>query len=223
MQDPGYVRSAFARIAERYVLANHVLSLGIDVRWRRKVAAIVRAFAPARVLDLATGTGDLAAAVQAACPQALVVGADFCLPMLAEAKRRGVPHLLAADGMRLPVADAAFDTVTIAFGLRNMASWAGAAREMARVLRPGGHLVVLDFSLPGGLLRGGYRFYLHRVLPRLAGWITRQRAAYEYLASSIESFPAGPAMVALLVENGFVRAQARPLTGGITSIYVADR
>ena len=109
MQDPGYVRSAFARIARRYVLANHVLSMGIDVLWRRKVARLVRGFAPQRVLDLATGSGDLAEAVRNACPQALVVGGDFCLPMLAEARRRGLPHLVAADGMNLPFGDAAFD------------------------------------------------------------------------------------------------------------------
>ena len=223
MQDPGYVRSAFARIARRYVLANHVLSMGIDVLWRRKVARLVRGFAPQRVLDLATGSGDLAEAVRNACPQALVVGGDFCLPMLAEARRRGLPHLVAADGMNLPFGDAAFDALTIGFGLRNMASWPGAVREMARVLRPGGHLVVLDFSLPAGVLRGPYRFYLHHVLPRLAGWLTGQRGAYEYLGGTIEQFPSGPAMVALLTENGFSNAESRPLTGGIASLYVATR
>src|SRR5688572_26470458 len=101
MQDPVFVQQAFADIAPRYVLTNHVLSLGIDVVWRRRVAALASEVRPARVLDLATGSGDLAAAVRSACPDALVVGADFCAPMLVHAQRRGLPHLLIADGMRL--------------------------------------------------------------------------------------------------------------------------
>jgi demethylmenaquinone methyltransferase / 2-methoxy-6-polyprenyl-1,4-benzoquinol methylase len=223
MQDPGFVRAAFARIAGRYVLANHVLSLGIDVLWRRRVARLVRAATPRRVLDLATGTGDLAAAIARACPDTQVVAADFCLPMLARARRRGLAHLVAADAMALPFGDGAFDALTIGFGLRNMASWPGGLREAARVLSPGGQLVVLDFSLPVGWLRRPYRFYLHRVLPRLAGWLTGQRGAYEYLGGSIEAFPSGPAMTALMTANGFASATARPLSGGIASIYVARK
>jgi demethylmenaquinone methyltransferase/2-methoxy-6-polyprenyl-1,4-benzoquinol methylase len=223
MQDPGYVRSAFARIAKRYVLANHVLSMGIDVLWRRAVAAEVRALAPGRVLDLATGSGELAEAVAKANPEAVVLGADFCLPMLDVARARGVPHLIAADGMNLPFADGSFDALTVGFGLRNMASWPGALREMARVLRPGGRLVLLDFSLPTSLLLRPYRFYLHNVLPRLAGWLTGQRDAYEYMGRSIEKFPSGPAMESMLRENGFQSVRTRPLSGGIASIYVADK
>ena len=223
MQDPGNVRSAFARIASRYVLANHVLSLGIDVLWRRRVAREVRGIAPKRVLDLATGSGDLAEAVAAACPSAEVIGADFCLPMLEVARKRGLPALVAADGMRLPFADGVFDAVTVGFGLRNMADWPGAVREMARVLRPGGRLVILDFSLPDGLLRGPYRFYLHRILPCIAGWITGQRDAYEYLGGSIEKFPSGAAMNSLLTEQGFAKSRNHPLSGGISSMYVAEK
>ena len=223
MQDPGYVRSAFARIARRYVLANHVLSLGIDTLWRRVVAGEVRAAAPSRVLDLATGSGDLMEAVRKACPDARVIGADFCLPMLGEAKKRGLPGLVAADGMRLPFADGVFDALTVGFGLRNMASWPDAVAEMARVLRPGGRLVVLDFSLPRGLLNRPYRFYLHKVLPRLAGWLTGERDAYEYLGGSIERFPSGPAMEALLTGQGFSTARTRSLSGGIASVYVAEK
>lgn len=223
MQDPGYVRSAFARIARRYVLANHVLSLGIDTLWRRLVAREVRAGAPARVLDLATGSGDLMESVRKACPEARVIGADFCLPMLGEAKKRGLPGLVAADGMRLPFADGVFDALTVGFGLRNMASWPDAVAEMARVLRPGGRLVVLDFSLPRGILNRPYRFYLHKVLPRLAGWLTGERDAYEYLGGSIERFPSGPAMETLLTGHGFSAARTRPLSGGIASVYVAEK
>lgn len=221
MQDPTFVQKAFAAIAPRYVLANHVLSGGIDVLWRRRVAELARQWMPEKVLDVATGSGDLAAAVQGACPEALVVGADFCAPMMAHARRRGLRHLVVADGMALPFADAVFDMVTVGFGLRNMADYGGAAREMARVLRPGGRLVVLDFSQPAGWLRGPYRFYLHKILPRVAGWVTGERAAYEYLGGSIEQFPSGPAMADLLCRHGFASAEWIPLTGGIASIYVA--
>ncbi len=223
MQDPRFVRKAFAAIAPRYVLANHVLSGGIDVLWRRRVAAEARARQPQRVLDLATGSGDLASAVAAACPGALVVAADFCAPMMEHAQRRGLPHLVVADGMALPFADGVFDAVTIGFGLRNMADYGGAVREMARVLRPGGCLLVLDFSRPAPWLRGLYRVYLHRVLPAVAGLLTGERGAYEYLGGSIESFPSGPAMTALLDAHGFSGSRGIPLTGGIASLYVAEK
>ncbi|MFN0130893.1 MAG: ubiquinone/menaquinone biosynthesis methyltransferase [Verrucomicrobiales bacterium] len=222
MQDPNFVRKAFAAIAPRYVLANHVLSGGIDVLWRRRVAADVRACRPTWVLDLATGSGDLAAAVAAACPDARVVGADFCAPMMVHARQRGLTDLVVADGLALPFLDGAFDVVTIGFGLRNMADYGAALREMARVLRPGGCLMILDFSQPSRWLRGAYKWYLHHVLPRLAGALTGQRGAYEYLGGSIESFPSGSAMLALLEANGFSQYQCFPLTGGIASLYVAE-
>lgn len=223
MQDPSFVQKAFAAIAPRYVLANHVLSGGIDVLWRRKVAALAAARQPERVLDLATGSGDLAAAVAGACPSAMVVGADFCAPMMVHAQRRGLPHLVVADGMALPFGDRAFDLVTVGFGLRNMADYGAAVKEMARVLRPGGCLMVLDFSQPSPWLRGAYQLYLHRVLPAVAGFLTGQRGAYEYLGGSIERFPAGAAMVELLDTHGFHGSRCHPLTGGIASLYVAEK
>lgn len=222
-QDPDFVRGAFASIADRYVLTNHVLSLGIDVLWRRKVARMVAAGSPRRVLDLATGSGDLAQAVSRACgAETEVIGADFCAPMLAQARHRGLSRLVVADGMCLPFGDEAFDALTIGYGLRNMESWQGALGEMRRVLRPGGRLVILDFSLPGlSLVRAPYRFYLHRVLPGLGGWLTGNREAYAYLGQSIERFPAGEAMTCLVEEAGFREATAKPLWGGISSIYAA--
>ena len=226
MQDPVFVKDAFAKIAGRYILTNHVLSLGTDILWRRKVARLVAALKPGILLDLATGTGDLAAAIAKASPSTRITGADFSAPMLEVAKARQLPKAewLVADAMATPFADAAFDAVTVAFGLRNMADWPGAVREMARVTRPGGHLVILDFSLPAMPgLRGAYRFYLHKILPKLAGLLTGQREAYEYLSGTIERFPSGPAMVELLTENGFQSGQAIPLSGGIASIYVAQK
>ncbi len=222
-QDPAFVKRAFASIADRYVLTNHVLSLGIDVLWRKRVGRMVAAVRPARVLDLATGSGDLAAAVQRACGSATsVIGADFCAPMLRHARDRGLPSLIVADGMHLPFADDSFDALTIGYGLRNMESWQGALQEMSRVLKPGGLLVILDFSLPSvPLIRGPYRWYLHRVLPALGGLLTGNREAYAYLGDSIERFPSGEEMSALIDANGFGDARSLPLWGGISSIYSA--
>ena len=224
MQDAGYVRNAFAGIARRYVLANHVLSLGIDVLWRRRTAGRVAATHPSRILDLATGSGDLAVELQRRCPQALVLGADFSLPMMREAQARRFERLVAADGTNLPFQDGAFDVVTVAFGLRNMASWPGALAEMRRVLRPGGRLFVLDFSLPRlPGLRQAYLFYLKRVMPRIAGWITGRREAYEYLCSSVERFPSGSVMESLIRSCGFAEVHTTVLSLGIASLYECRR
>lgn len=217
------VQALFSAIAPRYDLANHLLSGGLDFFWRRRAAKIVRGWAPSRILDLATGSGDLALTLRANCPNSLLVAADFCHPMLIEAKRKGGSNLVVGDGMRLPFADAAFDVVTIAFGLRNMESWPAALAEMARVLRCGGHFLILDFSVPTPPLRWLYRPYLHHVLPRIAALVTGERAAYDYLGDSIEKFPSGAAMTALLAKAGFDETDAEPLTGGIVSLYTGRR
>lgn len=141
--------------------------------------------------------------------------------MLREAVRKGATPVVAADGLALPFAPAVFDVVTVAFGLRNMASWQGALHEMRRVLRPGGHLLILDFSVPPPPLRGVYRLYLHRLLPTIAGWLTGERGAYKYLGESIERFPAGRAMCGLLESAGFADPTAQRLSGGIVSLYTA--
>lgn len=219
MQEPRFVQNLFGAIARRYDLANHLLSGGLDFLWRRKAARIVRGWNPARILDLATGSGDVALTLRRTCPQAQIVGADFCVPMLREALRKNSGPVVAADGLALPFAAGSFDVVTVAFGLRNMASWPGALAEMRRVLRPGGHLLILDFSVPPPPLRWIYRPYLHHVLPRVAGLLTGERGAYEYLGESIEKFPAGQAMCQLLEFAGFAEPTAERLTGGIVSLY----
>jgi len=223
-QNPAFVHGVFSSIARRYVLTNHVLCLGIDVLWRRRVARRVRESGARRVLDVATGSGDLARTVRDRVPGVRVTGADFCAPMLAEARKRDLDDLLVADGLALPFPDGAFDALTIGYGLRNMADRAAALREFARVLKPGGLLAVLDFSLPRSpLLRAPYRLYLHRVLPRLAGALTGNRGAYAYLGDSIERFPSGAAMVALIEGSGFEKARWEPQCGGISSLYTARK
>ena len=122
-QNPAFVHRAFSAIASRYVLTNHVLSLGIDILWRRRVAALVREIQPTLVLDVATGSGDLAKTVAHFVPGARIIGADFCAPMLAEARKRGLPDLMVCDGLALPFPAATFDALTIGYGLRNMADW----------------------------------------------------------------------------------------------------
>lgn len=219
-QDPGFVKGAFARIADRYVLTNHVLSAGTDILWRRKVGRMVAGWTPLKILDVATGTGDLALELQRRCPDADVLGTDFSREMLAHAKRRGLRETMVADALQLPFPDGRFDVVTVAFGLRNMADWEAGLREMARVTRSGGRVLVLDFSLPRGVLRGPYALYLNKVLPRLAGCLTGERDAYEYLAGSIEQFPSGERMVALFERAGLQEAKWLPLSFGIASIYV---
>ena len=221
-QNPEFVHRTFSAIASRYVLTNHVLSFGIDVIWRRKVAALVREVNPALVVDVATGSGDLAKTVARAVPGARVIGVDFCAPMLAEARLRGQSDLIVCDGLALPLGDGSVDALTIGYGLRNMADWSAALSEFSRVLKPGGRLVVLDFSLPTfPLLREPYRFYLHRILPRLAGFLTGNREAYAYLGDSIERFPSGSEMISLIERNGFTDARWAPQFGGISSVYFA--
>jgi demethylmenaquinone methyltransferase/2-methoxy-6-polyprenyl-1,4-benzoquinol methylase len=223
VREPAAVRAMFDRIARRYDVANHLLSGGIDFWWRHRASEIVKRWQPTRVLDLATGSGDLALTIMHKLPRAEVTGSDFSPEMLAIAERKGVKKLWLADALNLPFPDATFDCVTVAFGLRNMADWGAALREMARVLSPNGHLLVLDFSVPSGALRSAYRFYLHRCLPTLAALITGQKDAYDYLGASIEKFPSGQAMTSLMQQNGFRDAEAMPLTGGIATIYTAAR
>lgn len=223
MPNATYVHDAFARIADRYVLTNHVLSGGMDIWWRKVVTARIRKWKPARLLDVASGTGDLALEIQDQCPACEVIATDFCAEMLAHASSRGIAKTVVADALKLPFSDQEFDVVTVAFGLRNMADYPAALREMNRVLKPGGRLVILDFSLPEGPLRSPYRWYLHNVLPRMAGWLTGQKDAYEYLGGSIEQFPSGQAMCELLESCGFSRTDSKPVTFGVVTIYEGTR
>jgi demethylmenaquinone methyltransferase/2-methoxy-6-polyprenyl-1,4-benzoquinol methylase len=214
----------FGSIAGRYDLANHLLSCGVDFYWRKCAAEIVANWRSNSVVDLATGTGDLALVLQRKLPEAEIIGVDFSEEMLAMAKRKGVRKTLMADAMRMPFPDGSVDCVTVAFGLRNMENYGDALREMSRVLNSKGHLLVLEFSLPArSILRGFYRFYLHRCLPFLGSFLTRKKSAYDYLGDSIEAFPNGNAMIRLMESSGFGNTAMEQLTGGIVTIYTAEK
>lgn len=221
-QNPAFICGMFASIADRYDLANRALSLGVDYFWRKLAACLVAETSPRRILDLATGSGELALAMKQKCANAEVIGADFCEPMLRQAQRKGVSPLVVADGTCLPFASDRFDVVTVAFGLRNMASRETALKEMSRVLRTGGLVMVMDFSMPHHpILLTPYRWYLHHVLPKFAGWLTGKPEAYEYLGDSIEAFPRHQAMRDLLHACGFAGSKQVLLSFGIASIYTA--
>jgi demethylmenaquinone methyltransferase / 2-methoxy-6-polyprenyl-1,4-benzoquinol methylase len=218
------VREMFASIATRYDIANHLLSCGVDFYWRGRAAEIVSDWRPHRIADLATGTGDLALALQKKLPEAEITAVDFLPEMLELAKRKGVHETELADAMNLPFRNCSLDCVTIAFGLRNVENWAIGLGEMSRVLTKDGHLLVLEFSLPTTpILRAVYRFYLHHCLPLLGSLLTGKKNAYDYLGDSIEDFPSGSAMCQLMTENGFAGPSFEPLTGGIVTIYTATK
>ena len=219
-----HVREMFGSIATRYDLANHLLSCGIDFYWRARAARIVEAWYPRSIADLATGTGDLALALQKKLPHAELTGVDFLPEMLDLARRKGVRRVVLADVMKLPFEDRSFDCVTIAFGLRNLENCSAALSEMWRVLNTSGHLLVLEFSLPiAPMLRGAYRFYLHRCLPLLGSFLTQKKRAYDYLGESIEEFPSGNAMCELMRRTGYVSPRYEHLSGGIVTIYTAAK
>jgi demethylmenaquinone methyltransferase / 2-methoxy-6-polyprenyl-1,4-benzoquinol methylase len=230
MPDPLAVNSMFSRIARRYDLANRLLSGGMDESWRRRLVAEVRRANPQDVLDLATGSGDVAFALsRGLSPTVRIIGMDFCQPMLDEAEAKQVAaggryanvRFQAGDGLALPLADASVDAVTISFGLRNLADRDRGLREMRRVLRPGGRLFVLEFSQPQRWCRVIYFFYLRKVLPLVAGWVTGDRAAYVYLNETIERFPGREALAAEIRAAGFSSVTARPMTFGTVALHEA--
>jgi demethylmenaquinone methyltransferase/2-methoxy-6-polyprenyl-1,4-benzoquinol methylase len=215
----------FGRIAHRYDLLNRVLSVGQDVRWRRIVASRVAALEPERVLDVCAGTGDLALGLETG---PTIIGADFSLPMLAlaarKAKERQRPLMLAvADALNLPLADGTVDVVTVAFGVRNFEDLEAGLGELMRVLCPGGALLVLEFSHPVGFLAPLLVWWVRTVLPRIGRLLSGDSEAYDYLPASVDAFPDHRKMCGILLGLGLEEVSARPLTGGVCTLYQATR
>ena len=215
------VAAMFDRVAARYDLANDVLSLGQDRAWRRRTVQAVDPRPGQRILDLAAGTGTSSEPFDRA--GATVVATDLSLGMLEVGKqRRRTLSFVAGDALRLPYVDAAFDAVTISFGLRNVEDTAGALRELRRVTRPGGTLVVCEFSTPTWRpFRGLYRDYLVAALPRIASVVSSNPVAYEYLAESILAWPDQDALAAVIAAAGWRRVEWRNLSGGIVALHRA--
>lgn len=222
------VQAMFDAIAPRYDFLNAVLSLGVDRGWRRAAVRAALARSPRRILDVATGTADLALALARNAPGADVIGVDFAEAMLnvgrAKAQRRGVAvDLRVGDGTALDAPDASFDAVTIAFGLRNFSDVNAGLREFRRVLRPGGRLVVLEFPPPPrGAFGAVFRLYFTRVLPFVGRLLSGHDGAYRYLPASTMAFPPPERLADDLRAAGFGDVVWTPLTGGVAALHVAD-
>jgi demethylmenaquinone methyltransferase/2-methoxy-6-polyprenyl-1,4-benzoquinol methylase len=240
-----WVRGMFARVARRYDLANHLLSFNIDRLWRARTVRRVRSILErpgARVLDICCGTGDLTLALARecrtpasgrACPAptpypcrgeaclALVLGSDFCHPMLVAARGKGAAGLFEADALRLPLRDASLDLVTVAFGFRNLANYGAGLAEMCRVLRPGGMAAILEFSQPPNpVFAALYHFYSRRILPLIGGALSGSRDAYTYLPESVRKFPPAEELAEQMRLAGFEEVRYERFTGGIVALHL---
>lgn len=221
----------FDNIAPKYDLLNHTLSMSIDRVWRRRVVGEVRRAKPGRILDVATGTGDLAIAMARRIRDVQVLGVDLSEQMLAVARRkievRGLDGRIVldrGDAERLAVADASVDVATVAFGVRNFGDLGAGLRELARTIKPGGKVVILEFSRPRNrVFRALYEFYSYKILPRIGGLVSRDKRAYEYLPASVGEFPAPEEFMAMMARAGFRNCRARSQSFGIAQIYIGER
>ena len=225
------VSQMFAGIAGRYDVANHLLSGGIDFYWRRVLTRMVKARSPKDVVDLATGSGDVAFKLRDRLGDGVAgKGFDFCEPMLDEARRKKAQHAAYSDiefnfgdCMELPLPDACVDAITISFGVRNFEDRQRGLKEILRVLRPGGRLFVLEFSQPAPWFRPFYYLYLKYILPLVAGIATGDKSAYDYLAGTIEHFPTKEALAEQLTLAGYETVNATGLTFSIVAIHEAQK
>ena len=229
---PARIAGMFDAIAGRYDFLNHFLSGGTDRRWRRRAIRSLKLTGAERVLDLCSGTADLAIAACRAKPSAArVVGVDFAQAMLRVGQEKLERHgltktiaLIRGDATRIPIASGSIDVVTIAFGVRNVENTTAAFDEMRRVLVPGGRIAILEFATPAvPVVRAAYRWYSTHVLPRIGRLLSRHHEAYGYLPASIEAFASPNELVKLLQQSGFTSVTTSPLTFGIVYLYTAFR
>jgi demethylmenaquinone methyltransferase/2-methoxy-6-polyprenyl-1,4-benzoquinol methylase len=223
------IRQMFGEIAGRYDFMNHFLSAGTDVYWRWQAVRMAGPLDDAPILDVCTGTGDLAFAFRKKLSsKATVFATDFTHGMLKLAERKRSDRdvvFLEADTLSLPFPRNKFQVVSVAFGLRNVSSTIGGLKEMTRVCRPGGKVLVLEFSLPDNrLLSHTYQWYFRNILPRLGQLLVRNRqAAYEYLPQSVSEFPSGSQLTGIMEEAGLVNTSFRKMTGGIATLYIGNK
>ncbi len=216
----------FDNISGRYDFLNHFLSLGIDILWRRKAILLLKDIQPKVILDVATGTGDFSIEALSLKPQK-VVGVDISAGMLEMGRKKmrekgfdQVIELVLADSEKLPYADNYFDAAIVAFGVRNFENLERGLGEMLRVIKPGGRIVILEFSRPAKFpMKQLYKVYFTAILPVIGRLISRDRAAYTYLPESVQAFPDGEQFVNILAKTGYKNPQCKPLTFGISSLY----
>ena len=225
------VKQMFDDIAPTYDRLNHILSLSIDKLWRRRVGRSLRKLGAKQILDIATGTGDLAIAMARKIEGATICGADLSPQMLAVARQKvakaGLEEritLMEGNAERLDLPSESVDAVTIAFGIRNFENKDSCLIELRRIIRQGGHLVILEFSNPKSRLIGWcYRLYSHKILPWVGGLISRNRSAYEYLPASVDSFPNPDKFSQIIESAGFKMVKRRSQSFGIAQIYIAEK
>lgn len=231
MPEAALVQRVFGSISRRYDLANRVISGGMDIVWRKKVVRRVVAKSPSVVVDLATGSGDLAFELRRRLPSSTTVtGLDFCEPMLDEARKKqkgrawaGNIEFAFGDILNLQLRDNSVDVITIAWGLRNLEDRSRGLREILRVLRPGGSMFCLEFSQPYRLIRKPYYFYMNNLLPYAARAVTGDKGAYDYLAGTVSQFPGRHQLSEEMLRCGFAKVHATPLLGSIVAIHEAQK
>ena len=220
----------FNNISGRYDFLNHFLSLGIDIRWRKKAIRFLKPFQPKTILDVATGTGDFAFEALALNPDK-VMGVDISEGMLEVGKKKvksaGLQNkieLTYGDSENLPFADNTFDAVIVAFGVRNFETLDKGLAEIQRVIKPQGHIVVLEFSKPTAFpMKQLYNFYFRYILPVVGRLVSRDKSAYTYLPESVEAFPDGDRFLKHLQYVGFTETRCQALTFGVSSLYTATK
>ena len=224
------VAQMFDNISENYDELNRVISFGIDVKWRKKVVAIVGGNSPKQILDIATGTGDLAIMLSQLHPDK-IIGLDISEGMLSVGKEKiakanlsEMIEMIVGDSENMPFEDAAFDAITVSFGVRNFANLDKGLQEINRVLKPGGILVILETSVPRKFpYKQGYHFHTSVILPIIGKLFSKDKVAYSYLSESANSFPFGEKFNNILLKNGFSTATDMPVTFGVASIYTATK
>ena len=223
MPESSKVRSLFDDLSPNYDRLNRLFSLGMDVSWRRQLITTVARRNPARILDLACGSGDVAEMLRKALPNAQVIGLDFSRPLLTQAKDRGLPELAEADALKLPFADGSFDAVTIAFGLRNFSDRKAGLKEIARVLKKGAVFGLLEFSPPPMPWKIFWNLYLHHLMPLVAQAVAKQGDSFRYLAQSITDFPSPSALNHELSSTGLKLLFARSFSARLVQLTVCIR
>ncbi len=223
------IAAMFDRISPRYDFLNHLLSLNIDKIWRRKTVKTIAIRHPKQILDLATGTADLALQLAKSLPDAHITGLDFSEKMLEIGKekveKQGLENsiqLQQGDAAHLPFASGTFDAVTIAFGARNFEDLPSSLKEIHRAMKPDAQLCILEFSMPQIFpIKQAYLFYFKHILPKIGSWISKDESAYSYLLASVQNFPSPDTFINILREKGFQQVEKRSLSFGIATLYSA--